>query len=131
MLISKDVIKMYQKKITHMPNETYRHLAFQIDMFYKEHGFINSADLISYLNDEKNIYFRFEINKNSIKMANDNIENQLQNQQLTNITSELKSDSVIFQGITTLSNLENALPLVSSTDKYCAALKGDIRKHGK
>ena len=39
-------------------------------------------------------------------LQNDNIENQLQNQQLTNITSELKSDSVIFQGITTLSNLD-------------------------
>ena len=46
-------------------------------------------------------------------LQNDNIENQLQNQQLTNITSELKSDSVIFQGITTLSNLENALSIFS------------------
>ena len=52
MLQSNDVIKMYQKKITHMPTETYRHLAFQIDMFYKEHGFINSADLITYLKDD-------------------------------------------------------------------------------
>ena len=32
---------------------------------------------IHFGNDEKNIYFRFEINKNSIKMANDNIENQI------------------------------------------------------
>ena len=52
MLQSNDVIKMYQKKITHMPTETYRHLAFQIDLFYKEHGFINSADLITYLKDD-------------------------------------------------------------------------------
>ena len=52
MLQSIDVIKMYQKKITHMPTKTYRHLAFQIDMFYKEHGFINSADLITYLKDD-------------------------------------------------------------------------------
>ena len=52
MLQSNDVIKMYQKKITHMPTEVYRHLAFQIDMFYKEHGFINSADLITYLKDD-------------------------------------------------------------------------------
>ena len=40
MLQSSDVIKMYQKKITHMPTEVYRHLAFQIDYFYKENGFI-------------------------------------------------------------------------------------------
>jgi len=52
MLQSVDVIKMYQKKITHMPTEAYRHLAFQIDLFYKEHGFINTADLITYLNDD-------------------------------------------------------------------------------
>ena len=52
MLQSSDVIKMYQKKITHMPTEVYRHLAFQIDYFYKENGFINSADLITYLDDD-------------------------------------------------------------------------------
>ena len=53
MLISKDVIKMYEKKITHMPTEKYRHLAFQIDYFYKQNGFINIADLISYLGDDE------------------------------------------------------------------------------
>lgn len=53
MLISKDVIKMYEKKITHMPIEKYRHLAFQIDYFYKENGYINYADLINYLNDDE------------------------------------------------------------------------------
>ena len=52
MLISKDVIKMYEKKITHMPTEVYRHLAFQIDYFYKENGYINIADLITYLGDD-------------------------------------------------------------------------------
>jgi len=52
MLISKDVIKMYEKKITHMPTEVYRHLAFQIDYFYKENGYIDVADLITYLNDD-------------------------------------------------------------------------------
>ena len=52
MLISKDVIKMYQKKITHMPSEVYRHLAFQIDYFYKTNGYIDVADLITYLGDD-------------------------------------------------------------------------------
>lgn len=52
MLLSKDVIKMYEKKITHMPTESYRHLAFQIDYFYKQNGFINIADLISFLGDD-------------------------------------------------------------------------------
>lgn len=52
MLQSTDVIKMYEKKITHMPTEIYRHLAFQIDCFYKENGFINIADFITYLKDD-------------------------------------------------------------------------------
>lgn len=52
MLQSIDVIKMYEKKITHMPTEVYRHIAFQIDCFYKENGFINIADFITYLGDD-------------------------------------------------------------------------------
>ncbi|MBQ9072793.1 MAG: DNA primase [Bacilli bacterium] len=52
MLTSKEVIKMYQKKITHMPTDTYRHLAFQIDYFYKTNGYIDVADLITYLKDD-------------------------------------------------------------------------------
>ena len=52
MLINKEVIRMYQKKITHIHIAKYRHLAFQIDQFYKENGYINVADLISYLNSD-------------------------------------------------------------------------------
>lgn len=54
MLHSNEVIKMYEKRITHMPTDVYRHLAFQIDYFYKENGFINEADLITYLKDDIN-----------------------------------------------------------------------------
>jgi len=52
MLLDKSVIKMYEKKITHMPTDKYRHLAFQIDQFYKENGYIDTADLITYLSDD-------------------------------------------------------------------------------
>lgn len=52
MMQSVEVIKMYQKKITHMPTDIYRHLAFQIDQFYKDNGFINYADLITYLKED-------------------------------------------------------------------------------
>ena len=52
MLIDKDVIKMYEKKITHMQVDRYRHLAFQIDQFYKNNGYINVADLITKLNND-------------------------------------------------------------------------------
>lgn len=52
MLLNNDVIKMYEKKITHMPTDIYRHLAFQLDYFYKENGYVNVADLITYLGDD-------------------------------------------------------------------------------
>ena len=52
MLIDKSVIKMYEKKITHMQVDKYRHLAFQIDQFYKTNGYIDTADLITYLESD-------------------------------------------------------------------------------
>lgn len=56
MLRSEDVVKIYDKKITHMPTERYRHLAFQINYFYKQHGYINEADLLTELrNDEESV----------------------------------------------------------------------------
>lgn len=52
MLRSDMVIKVYDKKITHMPTPRYRHLAFQISYFYKMHGFISISDLITELRDD-------------------------------------------------------------------------------
>lgn len=52
MLRSDMVIKLYDKRITHMPTAKYRHLAFQINYFYKQHGFINISDLITELRDD-------------------------------------------------------------------------------
>jgi len=51
MLIDK-AVKMYEKKITHMHVDKYRHLAFQINQFYKENGYIDTADLITYLESD-------------------------------------------------------------------------------
>lgn len=82
MLQDKDVIKMYEKKITHMPTESYRHLAFQIDYFYKENGYINVADLITYLDgDIESIKVIGEITSLSLpeKVNYDEIEDYLNN----------------------------------------------------
>ena len=35
-----------------MSTDKYRHLAFQIDQFYKTNGYIDVADLITYLQDD-------------------------------------------------------------------------------
>ena len=52
MLRNDMVIKLYDKKITHMPTPKYRHLAFQISYFYKQHGNINISDLMTELRDD-------------------------------------------------------------------------------
>lgn len=52
MLYNTEVIEMYDKKITHIKNEEYRHLAFQISAFYKENGYIDVADLLTEVRDD-------------------------------------------------------------------------------
>lgn len=82
MLQDKDVIKMYEKKITHMPTESLRHLAFQIDYFYKANGYISVADLITYLDDDmESIKVLGEINSLNLseKINYDEIEDYLNN----------------------------------------------------
>lgn len=46
MLESNEVIRLYNKKITFMPNEKYRNLAFHISYYYKTNGEINVAGLM-------------------------------------------------------------------------------------
>jgi DNA primase len=53
MLRYPEVIQAYDKKGTHMPDEKYRHLAFQISYFYSKYGYINIADLITELRDDQ------------------------------------------------------------------------------
>lgn len=53
MLKHPEVIKLYDKKITYMPDENYRILAREISYFYKKFGYINIADLISSINNEE------------------------------------------------------------------------------
>ncbi|MBP3919940.1 MAG: DNA primase [Bacilli bacterium] len=55
MLISEDVVKMYDEHVTYMPNDEYRRLAYYIDCFYKENGYIELADIMTYLSNFKNM----------------------------------------------------------------------------
>ena len=53
MLKDEKVIKIYEKKITYMPTERYRKLAFKIDFFYKQYGYIDIADFMTFLSDDE------------------------------------------------------------------------------
>lgn len=51
MLNNEDVVKMYDEKVTFMPNDNYRKLATYISCFYKENGFVSIADIMTYLSN--------------------------------------------------------------------------------
>ncbi len=55
MLRSKEVIRLYNKKITFMPTEQYRNLAFHISYYYKIYGDINISSLIDQFEDNKEL----------------------------------------------------------------------------
>lgn len=55
MLRHKEVIKIYNKKITFMPTEKYRILAKEISYFYKKYNYIEIADFLSLINDSPSL----------------------------------------------------------------------------
>lgn len=68
MLKDTSVIRMYEKKSARISNDSYRKLAFQICLYYKEHNNINIADLMIELhNDEESIKVIGEIENLNLK----------------------------------------------------------------
>ncbi len=53
MLLSEEVIKIYQKKVSYLPTYRYRMLAREISYFYKEYGYISPSDLFTFLRDSE------------------------------------------------------------------------------
>ncbi len=51
MLNNEEVIHMYDKHVTFMPNDVYRKLATYISCFYKENRYVSVADLMTYLSN--------------------------------------------------------------------------------
>ena len=70
MLNSEEVIKMYDKKVTYMPDKEYRLLAREISAFYKNYGQMNEADFIDYIEGDKEL--TQTIKKVNQNMTNDN-----------------------------------------------------------
>lgn len=109
MLYNEEVIKLYDELITHIPNDRYRSLAFQISAFYKEHGYIEVADLLTeVMNDEDTVKAIGEITslnlKNSytveeIKDYLNNIKEYNENCRLEKYKNELASSNDVEQKI--------------------------------
>lgn len=82
MLHFPNAIRMYDKKITHMPTDKYRHLAFQVSTFFKQYGYIDIADLLTELReDEEAIQTIGELSSLSLReeMDIEEIEDYLKN----------------------------------------------------
>ena len=100
-------VEMYDKEVTYMPNDKFRKLATYISCFYKEHGFVNVADLMTYLyefdgmkevvSDILSLDLPDKCNKNDIKdciftIRDYNIKNEIfrLQRELVNETDKLK-----------------------------------------
>lgn len=70
MLKSEEVIKIYDRKITFMPDKEYRQLAREISAYYKNHGTINEADFIDYIEGDEEL--TNTIKKINVNMTKDN-----------------------------------------------------------
>ena len=105
MLQSTDVIKMYEKKVTRIIDDAYRTLAFQIDQFYKENGYINESDLITYLKNDiesiklvgelSNLDLGSEINFEEIEDYIENIRQYNEKEQIESYKKKLQSETDI------------------------------------
>ncbi len=93
MLESKEVIKMYNNKVTYMPNTSYRLLAREISMFYKQNNYINIADFVSYIEgDEEILSIISEVEKANLseKYSIEEIEDYINIIKKYNVKNEIK-----------------------------------------
>ena len=92
MLNNDDVVHMYDNYVTYMPNDVYRKLATYISCFYKENGYVNVSDLMTYLSNYegmreavsnvlslnlKDDYTKSEINDYIFVIKDYNIKNEI------------------------------------------------------
>ena len=55
MLDNEEVVKIYTKNVVYLPNEKYRTIAREITYFYKQNGYINIADIMTFVNNDNSL----------------------------------------------------------------------------
>ncbi len=122
MLNNDEVVHMYDKYVTYMPNDIYRKLATYISCFYKENGYVNVSDLMTYLSNYdgmraavskvldlnmKDDYTKSEINDYIFVIKDYNIKNEISRLEveMRNETSNEKKVSIA-QRIVELKKME-------------------------
>ncbi len=93
MLKDKDVIKTYNKKITRMSNKDYQTLGNQINLFYKQYGYINTADLLIFVDNDETILKTINLIESldlQIDYTQDAIDDYLKTIREYNVQEEIK-----------------------------------------
>ncbi len=91
MLQNKEVIKIYNKKITYIPDEKLRFLAREISLYYKENNDFSLADFMTSITEHKDMYNTLS---NVLKL---NLNEQYTNEEINDYIDVIKEYNVNYQ----------------------------------
>jgi len=119
MLHNKDVIKMYNKNITFMPDDNLRMLAREINLFYKEYNYIDISEFINYIIESE------KMSKVLGEVLKQNLKENFKNEEIEKLIDTIND----YNKITHLNNLKQKANNTMDTKYLDEILK--IRKGEK
>lgn len=121
MLNSPEVIRMYDKKVTFMPDKEYRQLAREISVYFKNNGDINEADFIDYIEGDEEL-------TNTIKKVNQNMTKETYTEEeiedYINVIKEFNVKSAITRMQEKMKNITDPLKKAEIAEEIIKLKKG-------
>ena len=122
MLKSEEVIRMYDKKITFMPDKEYRQLAREISAYYKNCGKISEADFIDYIEGDEELtdtIKKININMTKEKCSEEEIEDYIK------VIKEYNVKSIINEMQEKMKNITDPIKKAEIAQKIINLKKGE------
>ena len=122
MLKSEEVIRMYDKKITFMPDKEYRQLAREISAYYKNYGKISEADFIDYIEGDEELtdtIKKININMTKEKYSEEEIEDYIK------VIKEYNVKSIINEMQEKMKNITDPIKKAEIAQKIINLKKGE------
>ena len=122
MLKSEEVIRMYDKKITFMPDKEYRQLAREISAYYKNCGKISEADFIDYIEGDEELtdtIKKININMTKEKYSEEEIEDYIK------VIKEYNVKSIINEMQEKMKNITDPIKKAEIAQKIINLKKGE------
>ena len=122
MLKSEEVIRMYDKKITFMPDKEYRQLAREISAYYKNYGKISEADFIDYIEGDEELtdtIKKININMTKEKCSEEEIEDYIK------VIKEYNVKSIINEMQEKMKNITDPIKKAEIAQKIINLKKGE------